>query len=487
MRRTAARERLISLPLASKHCMHPAPSSLFAALAMLALPLPRPLAAQAPSGLTAIEHVRVIDGTGRAPLNDQVVLVDGQTIRSIAPMGHRGSPAIPSGAKVIDAHGQTMMPGLINAHGHLALVDGSQNSGTYYTEPHVMAELRQYEHYGVLDVLSLGLNRDLLYPIRTQQAAGTLDGAAAFTADRGIGVPGGAPQIPHAADQLYQPRTPEEARSDGAAAAGRDANLVKVWVDPMHGAAPEMQPAIYTAVIDEAHKQHLTVAAHVYALADAKKLVAAGVDVLAHSVRDARVDTELIAAMKKRGVYYLPTLTVDESFFAFADHPELLSDPFLIRATTPAELARLRSDSYRGSVANDPHTAQHRQDFAMAKTNLKLMVAAGVRVGFGTDSGANPQRLPGYAEHRELQLMVEAGLTPLQALHCATAVNARLLGIDDHTGMLAPGLRADFLLLSADPAVHVANTRRMVSIWHNGYPGTPWATDRPETPAPTPR
>ncbi len=434
--------------------------------------------AQTAPQLTAIEHVRLIDGTGVPARANVTVMVAGQQIQSIR-SGALSAHSLPAGTrvgdvKIIDAQGETMIPGLINAHGHLALVNGTQNSATAYTEPNVMAELRQYEHYGVLDVLSLGLNRDLVYAIRSQQQAGVLDGASVFVADRGIGTPGGAPQVPHAADQLYQPKTPDEARRDVDEAASRHTNFIKIWVDPMHGKAPEMPPEIESAVIDEAHKQHLPVAAHVYALADAKQLVADGVDVLAHSVRDAPVDRELIAAMKKHGTYYIPTLTVDESFFVFADHPELLNDPFMTHATSPEELAKLRSADYRQSVAADPTTTQHRADLAMAKRNLRTLYDAGVRIAFGTDSGANPVRLPGFAEHRELELMVQAGLTPLEALRCATATNAALLGISGQTGTLAPGKRADFLLLAADPSAKIANTQRIVSIWHNGFAGQPW-------------
>ena len=456
-----------------------------ATLSLCTVVLATTLPAQTAPPYTAIEHVRLIDGTSKPPQNDMTVIVEGrhiQAIRAAAP----AEKSLPPDTKVIDAHGQTMIPGLINAHGHLALVNGATNDGTYYTFPHVLAELRQYEHYGVLDMLSLGLNRDLVYTIRAQQAAGNLDGATVFVADRGIGVPDGMPPIKHADDQLYQPATPEEARKAVDEAADRHTNFIKVWVDTMYGKYPKMPPEIYTAVIDEAHKKHIPVAAHVYALADAKSLVAAGVDVLAHSVRDQRVDRDLITMMKKHGTYYLPTLTVDESFFAFADHPELLNDPFLIRATSPEELAKLRSDSYRQSVESDPQTEQHRKDFAMAKTNLKLMVAAGVRVGFGTDSGANPVRLPGYAEHREMQLMVEAGLTPLQVLHCATEVNAQLLGIARDTGTLEAGKHADFLLLDGSPAADITNTRRMVSIWHNGYAGKPWVSLVAQNAAATP-
>jgi imidazolonepropionase-like amidohydrolase len=346
--------------------------------------------------------------------------------------------------------------------------------------------LRQYEHYGVLSMLSLGLNRDLIYRVQEQQEAGTLDGATVFVADHGIGVDGGAPPIKHADDQLDQPKTPEEARKAVDAAAARHTNFIKIWVDDLYGTVPKMQPEIYNAVIDEAHKQHIPVAAHEFYLADAKALVRAGVDVLAHSVRDQPVDAEFIRLMKQHGTWYIPTLTVDESFFVFADHPELLNDPFLVRSTSPEELALLRSDAYRKKVAADPNTARHRADFAMASRNLKRLYDAGVHIGFGTDSGANPVRLPGYAEHRELQLMVAAGLTPLEAIECATGNNAMLLGKGAYAaqvggkegfGVLASGRQADFLLVEGDPSVTIGDTRRMVSIWHHGFEGKPWVNE----------
>ena len=155
-----------------------------------------------------------------------------------------GSDA-PSSAHVIDYSGKTVMPGLINAHGHLALVCGTQNSATCYTKENVIAELRQYERYGVTSMLSLGVNRDLIYEVRDEQRAGKLDGATVYSADRGIGVPDAAPPLPHAADQLYTPKTPAEARADIDAMAARHADFVKIWVDNLHGTKPSMDPAIY--------------------------------------------------------------------------------------------------------------------------------------------------------------------------------------------------------------------------------------------------
>jgi imidazolonepropionase-like amidohydrolase len=198
------------------------------------------------------------------------------------------------------------------------------------------------------------------------------------------------------------------------------------------------------------------------------QLVADGIDMLAHSVRDTTIDTQLLDAMKRRGVWYLPTLTVDASFYDFADHPEIPQSAFFQHAVTPEALALFSSDAYRQKVASDSSTAQHRQDFANASKNLKLAYDAGVKVGFGTDSGAMPSRLPGFAEHRELQFMVAARLTPLQAISCATKMNAEILGISARTGTIALGKEADLLLVDGNPAEHIADTEKIAAIWHDG-------------------
>jgi imidazolonepropionase-like amidohydrolase len=427
-------------------------------------PLALAAAPDQPAGLTALTHVRVIDGTGGTPLEDATVVIEGNHILAIRP----GATAVPAGAKVLDLHGDTVIPGLINAHGHLALIADGQNSATAYTAENVLAELRQYESYGVTSMLSLGLNRDLLYQIREQQRQGTLDGATVFTADRGMGVPDAAPGLPAAPDQLYRPATAQEARAAVDAMATRHADIVKVWVDSVGGTKPEMSPEIYRAVIEEAHKRHLRVAAHVYYLADAKSLVNDGVDVLAHSVRDKPIDQELIAAMKRRGVWYIPTFTVDESFYIYAQHPGFMQLDFFKAALPPVVLTMLTSDAYSQKVNQDPKTEQHKADFAMDRVNLKAVYDAGVRVGFGTDSGAYATRIPGFSEHRELEDMVQAGLTPMQAIVCATQNNAALLGIEGTRGTLRSGKRADLIVLAANPLDDITNTRSIVTIFHDG-------------------
>jgi imidazolonepropionase-like amidohydrolase len=440
----------------------------FLAMLLAWVPLSSAAAPQQPSntsmGVTALTHVRVIDGTGRTPLENATVLIEGNHILAIQP----GSGALPAGAQVLDLQGDTVMPGLINAHGHLALVVDGQNSATAYTAENVLAELRQYESYGVTAMLSLGVNRDLLYSIRKQQAQGKLDGATVFTADRGIGVPDAAPGLPAAPDQLYRPASTDEARAAVDAMARRHADIVKIWVDSLGGTKPTMQPEIYRAVIEEAHKHHLRVAAHVYYLADAKSLVNDGVDVLAHSVRDKPVDQELIAEMKRRRVWYIPTFTVDESFYIYAEHPGFMQIEFFKNAVPSGLLTTLSSDAYAQKVSQDPNTPRHKADFAMDQQNLKALYDAGILVGFGTDSGAMPTRIPGFSEHRELEDLVQAGLTPMQAIVCATRSNATLLGITATRGTLQPGKRADLIVLAANPLDDITNTRTIVTIFHDG-------------------
>jgi imidazolonepropionase-like amidohydrolase len=415
--------------------------------------------------VTEIRHVRLIDGTGRPPLEDATITVEGGKIVGIGPSR---AAEMHAPAHVINGRGMTVMPGIINAHGHLALVDGTQNSATYYTRDHVMAELRQYERYGVTTMLSLGLNRDLIYEIRADQQAGRLDGATVLVADRGNGVLNGMPPIPHAPDQLYTPTTPEEARKDVDEAVGRQTNFIKIWVDTLYGTKPKMDPLIAQAILDEAHAHHTPVAAHEFTLPDAKWLVNAGVDVLAHSVRNEVIDAEFIHLMQQHGTYYIPTLTVDNSAFVYADHPEYLQTAFFRNAVPPPVYVMLTSPTYREKVESDPLTARHRNDFANDEKNLKLAEDAGLKVAFGTDSGANPFRIPGFAEHNELALMVAAGLTPMQAIHAATGTNAQMLGIADRTGTLVVGHQADLLLLAGNPLDDIHNTRRIVKIWHNG-------------------
>jgi imidazolonepropionase-like amidohydrolase len=422
------------------------------------------LAGAQTGAVMVFKGARLIDGTGAPPIKKSVLVIEGDHITVV---GKMGQVHYPKSARVIELEGRTIMPGIINAHGHVGLVLGTQNRADAYTRENVENALVRYEQYGVTSLLSLGLNRDPVYELRDEQRQGTFPGASIFTAGRGFGVESGAPPIAAAPDQIYRPQSPEEARAQVREIAAHHPDIVKLWLDDFYGKYPKMNPAIYKEVIEESHKQGLRVAAHVFYLADAKSLVADGVDVLAHSIRDLPVDDELIGTMKSRGVIYIPTLTVDESAFNFAENPDTMRDQFFKQAVSGELLQQLDSQQYRDKVENDPNLARVKAAFAMGQKNLQTLEDAGVRIAFGTDSGANPMRIPGWAEHHELELMVRAGLTPMQAIVAATSGSAAVLGAPDR-GTLEEGKRADFLVLAENPLDSISNTRTMVSIWHGG-------------------
>jgi imidazolonepropionase-like amidohydrolase len=144
-----------------------------------------------------------------------------------------------------------------------------------------------------------------------------------------------------------------------------------------------------------------------------------------------------------------------------------MQSAFFQQAAGPKLMAKFNAPGYADKINQDPQTAQHRKDFAVGQQNLKRLFDAGVNVGFGTDSGALPGRIPGFAEHRELELMVQAGLTPMQAITAATGENAKLLHSLDR-GTIAVGKRADLLVLDADPLMDIRNTQKIFAVYHDG-------------------
>jgi imidazolonepropionase-like amidohydrolase len=410
---------------------------------------------------TILRHARIVDGTGHM-LEDAALLITGERIAGV------NLPA-PGGAAVIDATGKTIIPGLINAHGHLGVTRGAGSDPANYTPQNVAAQLEQYARYGVTSMLSLGLNLDAVYDFRARQRQGQFapNGAAIFTAGRGIGVPGGAPPLDVSSAQVYRPSTAEETRAAVREMAAHHPDVIKIWVDDIRGSMPKMRPEVYQAAIEEAHRNHLRIAAHIYYLADAAALVNLGIDVIAHSVRDKDVDAAFVQAMKRKGVYYIPTLELDDSFFLYADHPELLNDPFLAAALNPDLRAMFASREWRDKVRNDPSTPKNREAFEIALRNLRAMHAGGVPIAMGTDSGATPLRIQGYAEHLELELMTRAGLSPMDVLVIATRGSAAVCGVTDR-GTLEAGKAADFLMLDANPLEDIRNTRKIATVWRNG-------------------
>jgi imidazolonepropionase-like amidohydrolase len=409
------------------------------------------------AAITVFKDVRVIDGTGAPATEHQYLIIEGDKVKSITSEQPKG---LASGARVIDAHDKTIMPALVLGHAHLGLLKGTSTTGSNITEANDIRQLKQYGKYGVCLVMSLGDDHDCIYDIRNKRNRGSIGGPYVMTAGHGIGVPNGAPPLETGADQIYRPTTIAEALKEVDDLARHSVDIIKIWVDDIGGTAEKMKPEMYKAIIAEAHSHGLKVAAHVWYLADAKSLIDAGVDVLAHSIRDLPVDDQLISAMKSHNVAITPTLAVDDSFFIFKEHPEWMNSKFFQDSLEPGILEYLESDKYVPSE-------RERKAKSVAQHNLKALYDSGVNVAFGTDSGGL-ERPQGFEEHRELELMVDSGLTPLQAIQCATRNSAAFLGVSERMGTLAAGKLANLIVLDADPSVDIKNTRKINSVWIDG-------------------
>jgi imidazolonepropionase-like amidohydrolase len=271
--------------------------------------------------------------------------------------------------------------------------------------------------------------------------------------------PGNAELKPSA----YALTSEAEARQAVREQVAKKVDFIKVWVDDRNGTVKKTPPEIYRAIIDESHKLHTRVVAHVYYLEDAKGLARAGIDAFAHLVRDQEMDEESIALVKQHHVFMMPNLGLAESR-THAEPAAWLDDP-LYRETTPAALV----DRVRASYAQRTPAAieASQKTYRIMQHNLAKLNAAGAVIGFGADSGAVPDYFHAYNTHRELQLMVEAGMTTAEALTAVTVTSAGFLRLPDH-GTLDPGKSADFLVLDADPLKDIANTRKISKVYLRG-------------------
>lgn len=267
---------------------------------------------------------------------------------------------------------------------------------------------------------------------------------------------------------LLRPNTPDEVPAMMEKLAEVKPTVVKIWVDDHGGNAQKMKPEIYQAIIREAHKRNIHVAAHLFYLEDARKLTEAGIDIIAHSIRDKEVDQDLLTKMKQKKVIYIPTLSLDEYQFAYAGNPDWLNDEFFKASLEPGVFEMITDAAYGEKIKNSPDFQRNTSAFKTAMINLKKIHDAGIHVALGTDSGAFPIRTQGFTEHLEMELMVKAGLTPAQAITISTRNAAAALRIAHKKGTLEKGKQADFLILSANPTDDIRNTRKIESVWKDG-------------------
>lgn len=427
-------------------------------------------AAQGGAGdVTVFTGATLIDGNGGDPIQDAVLVVQGDRFSAVGPAA---SVDIPEGAEVVDLAGKTIMPPLVAVHAHLAqTTDGFDNNAANFTPENVEAKLQKFASYGVLHVNSMGTDKPNVWDIIDRQRAGEISGARMYTAGRGFGAPvPGYPPFQAGSDDatdVYRLESPEEAEPAVAALAEHDPMFVKLWVDHHFHTLPEFDPEIYRAIVAAALQHGLRPVAHIHTYEDASRLLDAGVVGIVHSVRDRPVDQPLIDQYLANNAFSISTLAREESMFIYAGRTPYLDDPFFTEHHDQSVIDRLSSAEFQATHQNNPELAEWEPALRTAQQNLKTLFDAGVKIGFGSDSGP-PARFEGYFEHRELELMQEAGLTPAQIIQIATKNSAEILQIDNDYGTIEPGKMAEFLVLGANPLENISNTKTLEEVWQNG-------------------
>jgi imidazolonepropionase-like amidohydrolase len=390
---------------------------------VLALVACAALTLTAQSNVTIFEGGRVIVGDGKV-IDNASVVVTGDRITQLGP---GASIKAPAGATRVSLAGKTLMPAIVDAHVH-----------TSTTAPELENDLRSRAQFGVSAALSMGL--DGTEAPFAQRAKTTPGLARLFLAGRGITAPEkGRTEVP------FWITTPEEGRKAVQENAAKKVDIIKIWVDDRDGKFPKLTPALYSAVIDEAHKQKLRVSAHIFSLEDAKGLLKAGIDSFAHGIRDRDMDDEAAALLKARPAFVLIPNMPDRGVAA---------DYSWLKGRIPdGEQAKIQAAS-----TDRPQAAA---TWAIQARNLKKMSDAGVKITVGTD-GNTP-----WAPHVEMADMVAAGMSPSQVIVAATKNGAEFLRIAN-TGTIEAGKVADLLVLDGNPLEDITNTRKINAVYLRG-------------------
>jgi imidazolonepropionase-like amidohydrolase len=436
-----------------------------------------PGAAGAESRWLAVVGGTVIDGTGGAPRPDTTILIDGERIAAIGPTG---DVKVPAKARIVNAAGKWVIPGLIDAHVHFF------QSGGLYTRPDIIDRRSVQPYEKEIERVREELPRTFARYIASGVTSVIDVGGPFWTFDvrslaeripRAPRVAVAGPLLANASPQELQGlddppmlsvATPEDARAAIERLLPHKPDMIKIWLVPSKRDLHQEMPWV-RAAISASKAAGLPVIVHVTRPAWAQTVVAAGADILAHSITEAIIDDATLAMMKKNKVVYTTTLVVDESYrqvFAgrirLLDIERRLGDPQAIRS-----LVRVDPLPFDMTATDWAQPAPPQGPDDTAAQNLKRVQQEGITIAAGSDAG-NIGTLHGPALHRELELMVEAGLTPMQALLAATQGSARAMHRLNDLGGLEAGKLADLVVLDGDPLADISNTQNIAHVVKNG-------------------
>ena len=439
------------------------------------------LAAEPP--LTAIVGATIVhpERDGAAAIErDQTIVIGGNRIESVGPSAQVAAPA---GARIIDGKGKWVVPGLVDGHVHFS------QSGNLYTRPDA-ADFNKWMPYmkehrrnqarlpatfkvwlasGVTSVVEIGgpmWNFEVRDAARRSEAAPRIvvAGPLISMVDDPFADPNDQP--------IIKCTTPEEARAEVARQLPRKPDFIKVWFIHRKGDDLAAQEAIVKAAGDAAHAAGARFAVHATELVVAKAAMRAGADYLVHSVLDQPIDDEFVALAKKNRVLYSPTLFVFTSYelalsgtWRPTEAEKRLADPQILEAM--GDLNKIPKELLPPRVVKWMAEPPKARISPAAMQNVRKVWDAGIPVVMGTDAG-NIGALHGPSVFREMKLMRDAGLTPLEVLRSATVNGAKVMGRERELGMVEPGRLADLLVLNADPLADLDNLSRIHRVIKDG-------------------
>lgn len=384
------------------------------------------------------QNARVFDGADVKLGVD--VLARGETIEAVG-----RDLQVPENAQVIDGTGKTLLPGLIDCHTHAFLE----------------TQLEQATVFGVTTELDMAGNPAFAAEMRSSEGKGALVRADLLSAGTPVTAQGGHPtQLPWFGE-IPTIGSPEEAPQFVADRIAEGSDYIKVIYDDgsAYGARlPTITRETLQAVVREAHRQDKLAVAHVSTRKGMRDAVSAGVDGVVHLFIDEPIDNELVQLVRSSGAFAIPTLTVLQSATGVASGAALVDDPALKRFLLQDDIVNLRSAF--------PQQDDSSTDYAVARRAAAELHSAGVPILAGSDA-PNPGTAHGVSLHRELELLVEAGLTPIEALTAATSQPAERFGLSDR-GRLSVGLRADLVLVEGNPDVDIKKARQIRGVWKGG-------------------
>ena len=427
-----------------------------------------------------IENGLLIDGTGRPPIHDATVTIEGNRISHVG-KGKSIQPSLLRGAEIVDAHGKSLLPGLIDAHVHYG-GSGGMGSPEEYVPNEVMKRLHGFLLNGVSTIRSCMDALNWAKQLREEERKGEIPipslfiSGPCFTAPKGHGTE--YAREPELLNQMARTPTSENvARKMVRELVNEEVDFIKIIIE---GRPPfrKLEAALACVIVDEAHKNRFRASVHTHEYEDALQMVKCKADSLEHgAVGIKSPNDEIIELMKKNGTYYVPTLVVHENLSMDPKGMDaFLNDNQLRRSVSPVTIQNLIK-TIKGRKKGS-HAIPSKRNLERMRRNMRILHQdimkslkwvrnAGIPVVAGSDTG-NFLTFPGVSLHREIELLVDSGLSPMEAISAATANAAKLLGTEDKIGTVEKGKLADIIIVDGNPTSNISDIRKVETVIKNG-------------------